>query len=69
MEGLNVRLNQPAVTGMEEAASLETRKGKVDKAEISVKSMFNEKMESTGVIRRLQESPYFQSFESRSPNL
>lgn len=39
---------------------------KIDEAMKTVKSMFNEKMEAVGVIKRLVENPNFENVSQRS---
>ncbi len=45
---------------------VETRDGKIEEAEMSVKSMFDKRMEAVGVIRSIDENPYFENVGERN---
>jgi hypothetical protein len=40
--------------------------GKTRESEISVAGMFNEHMETTGIIKRITEDPYFMNLSERN---
>lgn len=53
-------------TAEESAETSEKWKEKTEEAMKTVKSMFNEKMEAVGVIKRLVENPNFENVSQRN---